>query len=170
MISLAPFTEVDFDRLMVWVMDKDDLIQFAGPVFQHPLTKEQLLNYIKDDRHEAYKIVFDRTNEVIGHCELNFEKKMPRLSRILIGDQSYRGMGLGFQILDLMLHEIFSKSDADSADLNVFEWNKAAINSYEKMGFVHMIDRIDDSCTNINGWTAINMVITKATWLKNSKL
>jgi len=47
MISLENFSENDFEKLISWVSNKEDLIQFAGSIFNFPLTKEQLNNYRK---------------------------------------------------------------------------------------------------------------------------
>ncbi|NQY11875.1 MAG: GNAT family N-acetyltransferase [Flavobacteriales bacterium] len=167
MISLTKFTEEDFDRLMVWVTNKDDLIQFAGPLFKHPLTKAQLHNYINTKEKDVYKVVFDCNMEVVGHCEINWANNLPRISRILIGDPSFRNMGLGFKIVDLTLHQIFNESDSDTADLIVFDWNKTAIRVYKKIGFVEA-DEKTDAALNLNGWTAIKMIINRQDWLSHS--
>jgi hypothetical protein len=48
MIELQNFGEEDFDRLISWIKDEDEMIQFAGPAFTYPLTREQLLKYASD--------------------------------------------------------------------------------------------------------------------------
>ena len=82
------------------------------------------------------KIVYIESGEVIGHCELNFLNEFPRLSRILIGDEKYRGKGLGKQLIELMISEIQKTKPSEKVELRVFEWNKNTIKLYEKKGFV----------------------------------
>ena len=73
MITLLPFEETDFDRFKSWIKSPEELLQFAGPYFTFPVTDEQLKKYIADLKRRPYKIISTETNNVIGHCELNFE-------------------------------------------------------------------------------------------------
>jgi RimJ/RimL family protein N-acetyltransferase len=136
MIRLEPFTKSDFSRLMNWIGSKRELVQFAGPIFSYPLTEDQLNDYISTEGLMSKKIVYIESGEVIGHCELNFLNEFPRLSRILIGDEKYRGKGLGKQLIELMISEIQKTKPSEKVELRVFEWNKNAIKLYEKKGFV----------------------------------
>ncbi len=45
-IRIEKFSETDFDTLLSWVKDEKELIQFAGPIFSFPLTKEQLIKHL----------------------------------------------------------------------------------------------------------------------------
>lgn len=136
MIRLDSFKEEDFDRLINWVTSEKELIQFAGPIFSYPLTHYQLEKYIKIKHIVPKTIVHIETGKIIGHCELNFKNKYPRLSRIFIGNKKYRGKGLGKIVLKLMLEEIRKTTLAEKIDLYVFEWNKVALNLYKKEGFI----------------------------------
>ena len=64
------------------------------------------------------------TKEVIGHCELNFENTLPRLSRILIADTCFRNKGYGKLIVNKMLQKIFLERGFIAADL------KGEVNEY----------------------------------------
>ncbi len=170
MIKLDFFDSTDFNLFISWINNKEELFQFAGPIFTYPLTTEQLLAYSADDRRIPFKVVHIKTNEIIGHCELNFENTIPRLSRILIADSRARGKGIGKLIVDKMLEQLFVMRYFDSADLNVFDWNKGAIRCYEQVGF-----KINSECVNTqildnDIWTALNMIITKELWLKNKEV
>ena len=102
MIKLEPFTENDFENLISWITSERELVQFAGPIFSYPLTKNQLNDYLTKEDLIPKKIVDIESGEVIGHCELNFLNEFPRLARILIGNKKYRGKGLGKQLVTLM--------------------------------------------------------------------
>jgi RimJ/RimL family protein N-acetyltransferase len=166
MIALSLFEEYDFERFKLWIKSQDELSQFAGPIFTYPLTDDQLLTYINDRRRIAFKVVHSDRKEVIGHCELNFENDLPRLSRILIADTNARGKGLGKLIIHKMHEELFVKRNFEAADLNVFNWNKNAIRCYEQVGFVMNPAIVKSQMNDTEVWIALNMVISKEDWLK----
>ena len=103
MIKLEPFSSDDFLRLILWNDSKRKLTQFAGTLLTYPLTTTQLEKYSNNPQLFPKKIITLDTGEVIGHCELNFSNEIPRLSRILIGDENYRGKGFGKHIVNLMI-------------------------------------------------------------------
>lgn len=164
MIQLEAFTQEDFDRFMSWVDNEEALVQFAGPLFTYPLTHEQLENYLAQTKKKPFKIRLQETGDVIGHCELNLEKNMPRLSRILIGDQRMRNKGLGKQVVREMVKLLFTTMAHTAVDLSVYEWNHNAITCYEQMGF--RINPGQGTTTEVGGkvWKAHNMVLQKSDW------
>jgi len=109
MIALEEFTENDFDRFIGWIATEEELIQFSGPLFTYPLTHSQLINYLGQKKKHPYRIRLIETNEVIGHCELNYENRIPRLSRILIGDKKLRNKGIGKYVVKAMIEEVFKQ-------------------------------------------------------------
>ncbi len=135
MIELQDFTDLDFDMLKSWISSEEELFQFAGPIFTHPLTNEQLRRYIDVKYRKVLKVVFTETGEHIGHCEFNSENGNNRLSRILIGNTALRGKQIGEAVVRKMVNILFENPDIKEVDLKVFEWNKAAIRCYEKVGF-----------------------------------
>jgi RimJ/RimL family protein N-acetyltransferase len=157
MVTLQPFAEGDFNRLIQWIDTKEDLVQFAGPLFSYPLTKEQLLVYVQNSKRYIYKVVLDENGLSIGHCEINLTHAHPRLSRILIGEPELRGKGLGQAIVKEMLKKIKNAFPGEDIDLKVFSWNKGAIRCYEKAGF----NIIHDQTTTLNyggiSWTRLHM-------------
>jgi RimJ/RimL family protein N-acetyltransferase len=167
MIELQRLVESDFDIFRSWITNANDLIQFAGQIFQYPLTDAQLSSYILDHRRIVYKVVLQKNNSMIGNAELNFENSIPRLSRILIGDVQLRNKGIGKRIVEEMLCKLFKEMNYTEADLNVFEWNRSAIECYQRVGF--NIHPEITSFHSVNGeiWKAINMKITKDEWLKS---
>ena len=159
MITLNKFTNTDFDSLKKWIKNEEELIQFAGPIFNYPLTNNQLEDYLNQTDLKPYKIVLISTGETIGHCELNFTNDNKRLSRILIGKPNMRGKGLGKLVIKEMLNLIQQTNPNSTVDLNVFAWNKNAISCYEKIGFKE--NKAKNSTYNFKGnnWEVINMEI-----------
>ena len=159
MISLKAFTESDFETLISWVSNEKDLFQFAGTrLFSFPLSKSQLRNYIEMTDKRPYKVVLDNTNRVIGHCEINLENDIPRLSRILIGSEIDRGKGYGKMIVLKMLDIIFKDKLITKVDLNVFDWNLGAISCYQKIGFKKSDIENQTIKYNQELWKSYNMI------------
>jgi len=160
MLTFEPFTSDDFDRLISWIENEEDLIQFAGTYFSYPLTKSQLDEYIKSKDRQPLKIKLTESGEFIGHCELNYSERFPRLSRILIGQKEIRNKGVGLNIVRGMIEMIKqSSSQTNIIELIVFEWNVNAINCYKKAGFYIREDWEDIVIINNKKWRAVSMYL-----------
>ena len=166
MIRLGPFAKADFNKLISWVDSEEDLIQFAGPIFKFPLTEQQLEKYLEDKSRFAFKVIDDESEQTIGHCEIYLTEQSAKFCRILIGDKSFRGRGLGLQIVIILLEKSFTNFDKPFVELNVFDWNVGAIKCYEKAGFA--INKNKTSAIKVKGkiWNSLNMTIDKQTWNK----
>ena len=100
MIRLEIFEKHDFTRLISWVDSEKLMLQFAGPIFTFPITIEQLDLYIADKNRYPFKAILSETGEVIGHGEAyNSDNMTAKLCRILLGENKYRGKGLGKEIV-----------------------------------------------------------------------
>jgi len=166
MITLERFTENDFDRFIGWIENEEQLIQFAGPLFKFPLTEIQLQSYLEQNKKVPYRIRLNETKEIIGHCELNYENAIPRLSRILIGDKNLRNKGIGKLIVKAMVDLVFQNPNCCAVDLSVFDWNASAIACYNQMGFVVRPDLITSMLVSGKTWNAYNMLLDKVNYLK----
>lgn len=165
MIKLLPFTQVDFETFKSWISNAEELFQFAGPIFTHPITNNQLDNYIKMTDKTPLKVVLESTNETIGHCELNFENGNKRLSRILVGKKELRGQKIGEEIVRTMINILFEDKATQEVDLNTFDWNKAAIRCYKKVGFRINHEQTDQMNVNGKVWTRINLSLKRENYL-----
>ena len=165
MITLCPFTEKDFDTLISWVHSKEELFQFAGAIFNFPLTHEQLHNYINTVDKKPYKVILNATNETIGHCELNYENEGHRLSRILIGVKTLRGQHLGEHIVTKMVSLFFEDSKVNEVELNVYDWNEPAIKCYTRVGFKVNPKKKDSIKVNGKTWIKLNMILKRKVFL-----
>lgn len=165
MIKLLPFTQVDFETFKSWISNAEELFQFAGPILTHPVTDNQLDNYIKMTDKIPLKVVLESTNETIGHCELNFENGNKRLSRILVGKKELRGQKIGEEIVRTMINILFEDKATQEVDLNTFDWNKAAIRCYKKVGFRINHEQTDQMNVNGKVWTRINLSLKRENYL-----
>ncbi|HVF80655.1 MAG TPA: GNAT family protein, partial [Flavisolibacter sp.] len=144
-------------QLISWIDSEELLMQFAGPEFRFPLTKEQLDKSVNDSNRYAFKVV-DAEQETIGHAEIYLTENSACLCRIIIGEKELRGKGVGQLIVRLLLNFAFTELNQDKAELNVFDWNTTAIKCYEKAGFVVSPSKKLERTVNGKVWTAVNMV------------
>lgn len=163
-ITLKKFTESDFETLKSWIHNEEDLVQFSGPIFTYPLTDSQLKSYCKMQDKQPFKVVLSSTNETIGHCELNFENEFPRLSRILIGNPNLRGQKIGEKLVKKMADMLFIDKSVKKIDLNVYEWNTAAIHCYKKVGFYINENQKSEKIVNKKVWVTLNMILDRSIW------
>ncbi len=161
-LRLEKFSEIDFDTLLSWVKDEKELIQFAGPIFSFPLTKDQLQNYLKDTKRHAFKIIHHDTNMSIGHCEAyKTNEQNSRLCRILIGDKNFRGRGYGTILTKILTEWCFDNLNTNFVDLNVYDFNNIAIKSYENVGFKKEIINEETTQVKNENWTSYKMTVTR---------
>ncbi len=162
MLKLKEFDKADFNRLISWVESEELLIQFAGPIFTFPLTTNQLAIYITDKNRIPFKVIDSETDEVIGHAEIYFsENKTAKLCRILIGDKTKRGHGLGEEIVNQLVEFSFNKLCALKIELNVYDWNTSAIKCYKKVGFEANSSKTRKVIFNNSECTSINMTLKR---------
>ena len=170
MIKLEPFTKYDFDRLISWIDSKELLMQIAGPNFSFPLTEDQLQKYLDDKNSLAFNIVDASNENIIGHAEICLTGNGTcKLDKVLIGEKSNRGKGIGLQLINELVKYSFKKLDVREVELNVYDWNIAGIKCYEKAGFSFNYSKKMTTTINNEVWTALNMTIDKEKWVKNYK-
>lgn len=162
MIKFEKFTSDNYSDLISWIDSEETLMQFAGPGYYFPLTPEQLDIALSDKSRIAFHIVSTETHVSIGHAEIYLLEDSAKIGRILIGDHTQRGKGLGQRIVHLLLEYIFFNLNRTKVELNVFDWNIGAIKCYEKVGFVKDSDKRLERKVNGQVWTAFTMSLDKS--------
>ena len=167
MITLTPFGPADFDQFIKWLDNEELLITIAGTYFTYPVTTSQLHNYLADASSIAFNVVEVAQNKSIGHAEIILkEGGLCKLDKVIVGDSSNRGKGIGSMIISELLKYCFAVLHAKKVELNVYDWNIAGIKCYEKAGF-SFTDLIQITQVKDNRWTAKNMTIDRNTWTKS---
>ena len=172
MVVLEPFTEAGFDRLISWIPSSDFLLQWAGPDFKYPLNREQLNEHLMGAQGELpskliYKVVDSENGTAIGHIELAAIDRCngsARVCRVLVGDPSCRGRGIGTVMMEKIVEIGFRRLGLHRIELAVFDFNTSAIRCYEKVGFVkegHLREcrKADDGY-----WSFYIMAIVRHEW------
>ena len=153
------FERSAYNNLISWINSEELLMQFGGPEFTFPLTAEQLDKSLSNRNRHAFKVMDIDSNTHIGHCEIHVSPNSAKLARIIIGDERFRRRGLGTELTRLLVQHCVEHLKQMKIELNVFDWNQAAIRCYEKVGFKINPNQKLERTVNGQTWTAINMVL-----------
>lgn len=165
MVTLVPFTESDFDRLINWVDSPELLMTIAGPAYTFPLTADQLMKYVDDPQSVAFNVVDTGSNEVIGHAEIiTTAGNTRKLDKVLIGETQRRGRGVGTALMSELLRKSFEDREVEVVELNVFDWNAGARKCYEKVGFTINPSKVQVVEFGDKRWITLNMIIDRSKW------
>lgn len=164
MFQLQPFEKSDYAVLLEWIDTPALLMQFAGTGFQFPLTAAQLDQSLLDPDRHAYKALVE--GKMIGFAEIYIGTSCAYLGRIIIGDKTNRGKGVGLLIVQELLTIAFTQLNQELVGLNVFDWNLPAIRCYEKAGFTLDPGKLLERYYENERWIAIHMILPKKKWLQ----
>ncbi|GAB2532133.1 GNAT family N-acetyltransferase [Gracilibacillus alcaliphilus] len=172
MVTLEYFTEDDFEQLMAWIPSPAFCLQWGGPGFSYPLTKEQLAAYLQGANQEnaqkyIFKAVNQTTEEVIGHISLrdvDREQGFAVAGKVLVGADNARGKGYGTQMMTNLLQFAFDTLALDKINLLVLDFNTSAITCYKKVGFQEENYLHKARKNGEEYWSLIEMGITKSEW------
>ncbi|WP_433946868.1 GNAT family N-acetyltransferase [Paenibacillus sp. SN-8-1] len=176
MIRLEQFERADFAQLIEWIDTPKFLFQWSGQTFSFPLTEQQLDNYIKSShtnpaQAHIYRVVLEETNEVIGHINLQMDwiNKSARIGKVLVGNRSLTGQGIGQLMLKKVLTIAFEELKLHRASLGVLEFNYAAMACYEKVGFVR--EGLIREARNMDNtfWGVWEMSMLEKEWLESKE-
>jgi RimJ/RimL family protein N-acetyltransferase len=171
-LILQPFTADDIDRLISWIPSAEFLLQWAGPAYHFPLTRDQLEAFLARSSGEEpinlpFKAVDADAGETIGHIELLSIDRPNRsltIGRVLIGPAALRGRGVGGQLIRAALQIAFEDLKMHRVDLSVFDFNTSAITCYERAGFRREGVLRDRRRIGEQYWTLIVMSILEEEW------
>ena len=163
MIKLLPVIPDDFPKLISWATSEEFLMQWTGRTFKYPLSTEQLAEYYdlslgKKPSRLVLKAVDELNGKHIGNISIDWvkaNKNEASLTCIIIGDNDYRGKGIGKFIVEQAGKIAFEKYGIRKLFLNVFDFNKSAIRCYENCGFKEVFR--EKFMINGKGYTNIRM-------------
>jgi RimJ/RimL family protein N-acetyltransferase len=107
-------------------------------------------------------------DKAIGFIELDGISLASRSAwvGIGIGEAEYWGKGYGTEMMQLVLRYAFRGLNLNRVNLNVFAFNKRAIRSYEKCGFVYEGTQREVIYKEDQRWDIIDMGILREDWEK----
>ncbi|HBQ95181.1 MAG: GNAT family N-acetyltransferase [Firmicutes bacterium] len=172
MVELQYFERSDFGQLIEWIKSPEFLLQWGGPGFIYPLDERQLEQYISaankpDATSLVYRVLDTQSGKVVGHISLgqiDRKNQSARIGKVLVGDPSMRGRGIGQCMMKAILKIAFESLKLHRVSLGVFDFNKSAIATYEKVGFT--LEGVLRDCRKIDGeyWNICEMSILAHEW------
>lgn len=175
-LRLRPFERDDFPHLLKWVDSPEFLLQWAGRNFRWPLSVEQLESYLAEaECAPPLRRLFsalDPAGNVIGHIglrDLDSRDLSATVSCVLIGESAKRGGGLGTAMMEAISRIGFEDHGLHRLELYVFDFNRRAIECYERAGFqieglLRDKRRIGDAW-----WSPFVMSLLRADWEKRHR-
>lgn len=137
-VYLAPLAEKDYQVLFKWINDRDTVILNSS---YRPVSERQHRQWFDSisKRSDTYIFIVKtvKGRKTIGSCQLHSVDLLNSCAelQIRIGDDNQRGKGYGSQAVALLLKFAFTDLNLNRVYLNVFSFNKRAVNSYLKTGF-----------------------------------
>ncbi len=169
-IKIVSLQESDLPVLIKWAEDEKTLIQWCGPVFNYPLTIDELTPYFSETLKNIptryiLKAEFNNTN-IAGMCELgNVDRRngTASLCRIFV-DKNFRSKGIAEQMITKLLNFAFNDLKLRRVELNVYSYNTPAFKCYEKLGFVR--EGLKRQVTEFNGefWDGYFYALLREEW------
>ncbi|WAH35223.1 GNAT family N-acetyltransferase [Alicyclobacillus dauci] len=143
MVELQYFERSDFQQLIEWIQSPKFLLQWGGPRFNYPLDDKQLEQYIAeanrpDSNILVFRVYHSYSDKIVGHISLgqiDMKNQSARIGKVLVGDPSMRGQGIGQSMMKAILKIAFENLQLHRVSLGVFNFNQSAIAMYEKVGF-----------------------------------
>ena len=162
MIYLVPFDASHARAVCSWIKSEEDLVLFAGPLpFRYPLTEEQFGPYLGEPGRRVFAALDNYTDDLVGMGELmRVADDTVRLCRILI-NEDFRGRGMGQQLTLALLQQAFADPHIRNVELNVYDFNKAAIRCYEQCGFRTDVDGAKETVVNGKNWRSVRMLASR---------
>lgn len=137
-IYLRPFEPEDFEVFYISLHHPEVRRLTGSPqVFTREKVEVWLKNIMMADNRILLMIVSKQTHEVLGDVEINNINLFNHSAniRIALYHEKDFGKGYGTEAMRLMADYAFGIRNLHRLSLEVYEYNKRAIRSYEKVGF-----------------------------------
>ena len=165
-MELTQFTQAHFPILTSWFPTEAALIQWGGPKLIHPLDDAQM-NAMLDEAKSVPPtrqcwMVLDE-NSLVGHAQLRFDWKNgnARLGRAAVAP-ALRGQKLAVPMLTLVIAEAFRHPQIMRLELNVYPFNRPAIQTYLRLGFLVEGTQQSNVAVGSERWDTTMMAILRS--------
>lgn len=153
-LILRLISNFDIETLRLWRNKEENRTKF---IYDGIISSEQQINW-----YESYKIKNNDLMFIVSESssgilfatvslyDIDFTNLSAEFGRIMIGEEDYKGKGLGAKITSAIVNYAFEELNLKNVYLEVFSDNLSAIKTYEKAGFKFE----SESCMN-------NKLVTK---------
>ncbi|WP_433946623.1 GNAT family N-acetyltransferase [Paenibacillus sp. SN-8-1] len=172
-VDFVYFNEKDFHLLQSWSASEAFQLQWAGGRWSYPLTEEDMRAYIEDANFPwksdrlIFKVIHRLSREIIGHISLtqiDRKNRSARISRVILGDPTFRGRGIGKAMIVEMLRIGFQALNLHRITLGVFDFNRPAIQVYLSTGFKKEGLMREKTLYRNEYWSMIEMSMLRNEW------
>jgi RimJ/RimL family protein N-acetyltransferase len=166
-VYLRPLDMDDLDTFHRW-FNHPDLRKWL--YLTYPITKgdekETLEKMIKDKDSVYLSIVIKSNDKLIGNLSLHKIHKVHKSAElgIAIGDSEETSKGYGTEAMKLLIDYGFNTLNLHRIQLWVHDFNKRAIGSYEKLGFVQEGKKRESFYSDGKYTDGILMAILRKEW------
>ncbi|MFB6214757.1 MAG: GNAT family N-acetyltransferase [Candidatus Bipolaricaulia bacterium] len=140
-LCFKPLDKQYLDHYMRWLNDPE-INRHLGPIIGSLFTREKVEEWYEVMKDQDDKRIFtffpkEKPTDPIGYCGLyKIDQRNDRATiQVIIGDEGYRGQGLGTEITRILLDYGFSILSLNTLSLSFMETNKRAGAVPEKLGF-----------------------------------
>ncbi|MEM6051642.1 GNAT family protein [Erwinia sp. P7711] len=142
-MQLDFFQEQDIPLLRSWFASQREVTQWAGPGVAWPLSDdflETLLGSASQKPARLLTFAARQEGELAAVAQLGFEweNHLACLCRVAVNPR-LRGQNLAEKMATMLIESAFLHLEpvVERLELHVYPFNKAAVRTYEKLGFVH---------------------------------
>ena len=138
-VFLRPYEMDDLDEVTTQ-FNNPEVRQFLCPGIPYPVSRESerqwLQNQSKAADQKNFAIIRKEDNRYMGGCGINEIEWTHRCGvvGIFLG-KPYWNEGYGTEALGALIDFMFSQMNLNKACLRVYEFNRRAMKSYQKLGF-----------------------------------
>ncbi len=133
-LCLRPALESDVDCLMRWFADAEACRLWAGPHFRCPFDRRSFLEDLRWSSLASYTMT-DRAGTMRGFGQVYPKRRRVHLARLAV-DPANRGIGLGQELIRLIITAARDVFPWRESSLFVYRQNLGAYRCYRKSGFV----------------------------------
>jgi RimJ/RimL family protein N-acetyltransferase len=140
-VALGPLSRAHLARFQVWMNDVATQGWAGYPARPEPLTDERMAQWYDQaatDQERMFFTIYETGAwRAIGFCVLRDIDPRHRTAEfgLTIGDRADRGKGYGTEAVKLLLDLAFTALGLNNVQLQVYEFNRAGLRSYQKAGF-----------------------------------
>jgi len=167
---LSPMDTNDVEKFTGWLNDMEILVNL--PYYSGMISLESERAFLSTlSKDHNYSIVDLKTDVLLGTCgfsDIDYVNQTAETG-IFIGDKSYWNKGYGTEALSLLIDYAFRALNFHNVMLRVFDYNKAAMRVYEKIGFKVFGTRREALLRNLERHDILYMDILPSDFYKGAK-
>lgn len=137
-VTLKLIQENEVEKLLV-IENESQLRLLGDDDVPYPFSKESLIKFVQlEAPNQVFGIYLNEGNKLVGNIAIyNVNQQNLNCEIGLVISESYQGKGLGGESIQIIIDFIFNYLPMQKIKLDVFSFNKKALNLYRKMGFKH---------------------------------